>query len=475
MSYPLKKDFIDKIRIHNPDKIQISFLDPSGNFHYGKVWDYSRFGIGILLNSNSLPKEDILPIKNFVIDAFGEKRELGSGKLAKLKRQNSDNFMTIYLDNDFLDMDMLTNTNLIYTQANQFRTIRFHIHYGSEIKPVFKEFISDFSYGFSVYKRHLDSLDEKSKYESETIKNQIFQTANQRIGQDIHDYINEKELKLISLTQKLNQEDYEKYGLYTRSSLWNYIKEASIVERCLTKPRGYAGDYVVLEMIYNKQYLGYSSFGKILHWYTLERKTTNAVNNRRNLVFEELKKLVLKNKSKRLRVLAFASGPAKEIQDFVADYTGDIEIEFVLYDQDPDSLRHAKKGIDIASKRKNFTISYINDSTRMFLKHTNPLLTSEKFDFIYSMGILDYFSHTVSKSLIAKFASMLNQNGQLLMGNFHKKDSSKVYMDYLLDWQLLYRDEAEMLELTSDLANNFRREVKLETSESQMFLSVFNQ
>ena len=57
------------------------------------------------------------------------------------------------------------------------------------------------------------------------------------------------------------------------------------------------------------------------------------------------------------------------------------------------------------------------------------------------------------------------------MGNFHVANPTRTYMEYWMDWVLLYRSEAEMLELASELPGA-HASVVFEDTGSQMFLCV---
>lgn len=44
---------------------------------------------------------------------------------------------------------------------------------------------------------------------------------------------------------------------------------------------------------------------------------------------------------------------------------------------------------------------------------------------------------------------MLKSNGEVIIGNFHSNCDSRLFLDYLLDWKLIYRTEQDMANLFS--------------------------
>lgn len=81
---------------------------------------------------------------------------------------------------------------------------------------------------------------------------------------------------------------------------------------------------------------------------------------------------------------------------------------------------------------------------------TQPL--NAKYDFIYSVGLFDYLSLKLSKRLINKLFSCLNDNGSLIIGNvdINAPDKEK-FMDQQLDWHLIYKSQEELLSLADGL------------------------
>jgi len=59
----------------------------------------------------------------------------------------------------------------------------------------------------------------------------------------------------------------------------------------------------------------------------------------------------------------------------------------------------------------------------------------------------------------------------MIIGNFHPRNPTRWYMDYWMDWTLIYRTEEDLLALSQDLADA-ECSISFEETGSQMFLSV---
>jgi extracellular factor (EF) 3-hydroxypalmitic acid methyl ester biosynthesis protein len=68
-------------------------------------------------------------------------------------------------------------------------------------------------------------------------------------------------------------------------------------------------------------------------------------------------------------------------------------------------------------------------------------------DLIYSIGLIDYFNDDFVTKLMDWIFDHLRPGGRAILGNFHPKNPTRAFMDHVLDWRLIHRDEAKMDEL----------------------------
>ena len=72
-------------------------------------------------------------------------------------------------------------------------------------------------------------------------------------------------------------------------------------------------------------------------------------------------------------------------------------------------------------------------------------------DVSYTMGLYDYLPESAAVQLTTVMFNALRPGGTLLIANFLPNIMDAGYMESMMDWHLIYRDDAEMLALTRAL------------------------
>jgi hypothetical protein len=93
-------------------------------------------------------------------------------------------------------------------------------------------------------------------------------------------------------------------------------------------------------------------------------------------------------------------------------------------------------------------------------------------DVVYSAGFLDYLPDPVASSLVAHLYSLLRVGGELLVGNAVEDREVKWVPDYVLDWHMIYRTEADMLRLCQSIQCSAPRRVLYDNSGAWQFLKL---
>src|SRR2546422_4392091 len=70
---------------------------------------------------------------------------------------------------------------------------------------------------------------------------------------------------------------------------------------------------------------------------------------------------------------------------------------------------------------------------------SKPLGSSAKYDLVYCAGLFDYLPDQVCKRLMNIFYDLLAPGGLLVATNVDDSNPSKNWMEYALDWHLVYR------------------------------------
>jgi len=224
-------------------------------------------------------------------------------------------------------------------------------------------------------------------------------------------------------------------------SIFNLCQQDPYTYRALTKPRGYAGDAVMLDYIYS----GIVPPDTTRHGQGIFECTTRSsmglsVLFRRTLLNAYLNDTVIKNQS--ARILSVASGHCRELSGSLA-LSNIFKGEIIAFDQDQESCSEV-------------SLSY-QEKVKTIVSGVNKLWGPSgaalgQFDFIYSAGLYDYLPEAQAFKLSHSLKRMLKPGGRLVLGNFSTASSGRGYLDLMMDWHLIYRDKQELRDLFGDLA-----------------------
>jgi extracellular factor (EF) 3-hydroxypalmitic acid methyl ester biosynthesis protein len=211
-------------------------------------------------------------------------------------------------------------------------------------------------------------------------------------------------------------------------------------ERFYSKPRGYAGDFLTIEMIYQNRWAGTGRIGPLLDRCFFKTPTILAVRNRRLLLAGEIMKSI-EAKEGATHVTSLACGPARELFDVFQQLDDSSRLQSSLLDIDLQALAYVADRRD-KTKLQN-RINLVN-ANLVYLALGRQKLELSDQDLIYSMGLIDYFNDKFVIKLLNWIHGRLRPGGKAIIGNFHPNNYSKEVMDYVLEWRLIHRSEEEV-------------------------------
>ena len=268
------------------------------------------------------------------------------------------------------------------------------------------------------------------------------------------------EQKSYQLFDELNSAlaDFEKIGDsddqefiwgYLFKELFPYYMRSRFAERTYYKPRGYAGDFLMMEMIYQNHPDGDGKIGKLVDSWCLNSASAKAVRGRRRLLAELLESNVAsrQNNGNPVRIMNLACGSNRELFDFIGRFDKTEAIEALCVDADLQALEYTNTKVNVFPHRA--AIRLMNDNVvKWSLGSTRHQY--EKFDIIYSAGLTDYLDRRLFLAIVSRCYEHLKPGGVLIIGNFSHVNPNKVFMDRILNWKLIYRNEAELAQLFAE-------------------------
>jgi len=232
---------------------------------------------------------------------------------------------------------------------------------------------------------------------------------------------------------------------YVFKEIYPYLMRSKFAERAYYKPKGYAGDFLMMEHIYANIPKGDGRLGEIVDKFCLQRPGSLAIHGRRKLLKEQIAALSAENarQGKTTRIMNLACGPNRELFDFLAECPYSELIEALCVDIDPEALQYTNQHVNIFPHRASIRLMSENVIKWALGRVTHQL---GNLDIIYSAGLCDYLDPRLFRALVKRCYAHLNPGGTLLLGNFRSYPDS-LFLDKLLKWELIYREDEELREL----------------------------
>jgi extracellular factor (EF) 3-hydroxypalmitic acid methyl ester biosynthesis protein len=225
--------------------------------------------------------------------------------------------------------------------------------------------------------------------------------------------------------------------------------------RTYHKPIGYAGDYEMMNMIYQNQPAGRSLYEKLIHLLLVSQWPAKSVRNRVAYLGENILNETARvaRAGKTARILNVGCGPAQEVQDFLRETQLSNQADFTLIDFNEETLLHAGQKL-VEAKRQFSRRTQIRTqqiSVYELLKRTQRGGNdTEKFDLIYCAGLFDYLAADTCRALTNLWYDSLSPSGLVLVANMNDTKPFRNFIEFILDWQLIYRNSAEILSLVPE-------------------------
>jgi len=238
------------------------------------------------------------------------------------------------------------------------------------------------------------------------------------------------------------------------------ILEDPLTARSFNRPRGYAGDAEVLDMIYfpDKVDLGQvSNIGKKLFGYTTQTQIARALRERKDLLASYIEKTVEENNGS--EILSVACGHCREIE-LVEPAKRELIGRFAGIDQDYLSLEQAKSMV-------NLPVTEFLDMSIIDLIRKDNL--EGKYNLIYSAGLYDYIGSKLAKRLTKNLYNRLAPGGRLLLFNVISDYREIGYFESYLNWPLIGRDQTAMFSLVDDIPSNEIATCEVKAGKNQTF------
>jgi len=248
--------------------------------------------------------------------------------------------------------------------------------------------------------------------------------------------------------------------------IFQVLHEDPYTWRAFHKPRGYAGDAVLLDFVYTgSPPPDTSALGKKIFDVTTTCPASRSVLERQDVIANAIDAVASRRSD--VRVLSLACGHLREAALSDAVSTGAVA-EYLALDQDEQSLALVERELGDRGVRT------LHTSIRKLLRGDAIAASLSDLDFVYAAGLFDYLPDGIASRLISRMFAMLRPGGSLLIANYVPGMPERGYMDAVMDWELIYRgrDDLERLANVVDMNRTADRRSFLDGQGNVAYLEL---
>lgn len=286
-------------------------------------------------------------------------------------------------------------------------------------------------------------------------------------AESVHSTMEDLFLWLEQLRDRVDAERWNEFVLTCRRhALRELVHQDPFTYRAYHKPRGYAGDAVMMDYIYGREELWSppetTELGGHIFDFTTSAPASAGVRARRGYIANALDQAA--DEYHYPHVLSVASGHCREAMMTAAVRRRKFG-RFVALDADSRSLEEVQRSLG------PFGVETLQLRIARLLAARTDIGT---YDVIYSLGLYDYLEEPLARGLTSRLFSMLRPGGRLILANFLPNIRDIGYMEAYMDWRLVYRTRHDMIDMTVEIPQPLLQEVKLHAEENQniIFLEI---
>ncbi len=268
--------------------------------------------------------------------------------------------------------------------------------------------------------------------------------------------------RLHTLRRKSSQDVWDVLAAITHEHpLREYLLQDPMTRWSFEKPRGYSGDAGLIDLIYrhastNGMVGATTDLGRAIYAQTSEAPTCVAARERRDLLAQLVDETA--DRTGEAEVLAVACGHLRESELVKALDAGTLK-RWIALDQDPTSI-----SIVTEANKKHDVIKPTPGSVAGLIRRAYDL---GSFDLVYAAGLYDYLSREVSIRLTQRIMELVKPGGEFLFANFSDETATDGYMESFMNWPLILRSEAEMMDIINSSIDRNKVEVELFQSDNR--------
>jgi extracellular factor (EF) 3-hydroxypalmitic acid methyl ester biosynthesis protein len=347
------------------------------------------------------------------------------------------------------------------------------------VLPGFKVVVADMQTFLTDLRLWLEQVELEIRSAPAGNRLEMEQRAVQEIGRALVPAFDAMHERLESVSESIEEELRPVHQNFAKRQLHPLVMCSPFAYRTYHKPLGYAGDYEMVDMILRNPYEGGSLFAKVVNLWFLSQWPARAHRNRirhlKGLLKEETRRRA--GRGRPLRVLNLGCGPAREIQEFLAEDGLCDHAQFSLLDFNEETIRHTSRVLEELKRRyhRRTLIQVQKKSVQHVLKEgAKPLVegADRSYDFIYCAGLFDYLPDRTCRQLMNIFYDWLAPGGLVTATNVEDCKPFRHMLEFVLDWHLIYRGIKKSAALLPQQAEAGNGRIFKDPTEVNVFIEV---
>lgn len=364
------------------------------------------------------------------------------------------------LDDGWMEVDFLSGVSTAESDsgrdlASQFAKFMAEWETANRVRDPFKLVVADLASTLSGMQQWLTGIDVGIRTtvtrRRDDLEREIFSGIERRVIEEVLPKMQCFE----EASAEVSQTEVAVHKSYVRRELHPIVLCSPFLYRTYTKPLGYAGDYEMVNMMLRNPYEGSSSFAKLLNCALLNTEPVVAHRNRIDFLVEKLRSECTRRAALgKTRILNLGCGPALEVRRFLSECPESDLAQIDLLDFNAETLQYARESLDEtrSSAGRMTELRYFQRSVHQLLRAATQGGAEDftGYDFVYCAGLFDYLSERVCKRMVELFCSMCKPGGTVVVSNVATRNPRKAWMEYVMEWNLIYRDEQQMMDLVPE-------------------------
>lgn len=391
----------------------------------------------------------------------------GRGKVCRVERLEGQQKISVALTNGYLDIQEIIHK---HDDLAVLKEVAHGLNDKSDLVPAdYKQVIGDFLYLLRKTRHTLQNFEEKLAKDGSR--------ADERSREIILACENTVLTRWKALSKKANAIVKPLFRHpdilcaikeYTEQVLTPELVGGKCWHRAYNKPLGYPGDYLIMNYAYELKLEGDTAYEKFCH--KLGTSTGEFIATRMTMMKEAIaEKIDACNTGggQSVNITNLGCGSAQEVANYLQSARLTSDVRFTLIDQDHDALSCAYKNTHThaAHLGGKASVNCLHATFLEFLSTGKLFENLEPQDMIYSIGLVDYLTDNRAGRLIADLFANLKPGGTLVIGSMRDSEASLQWqIEFITDWSLVYRTEAEMLNMARKLPHDTVRELRADST-----------